>query len=77
MLLTFVCLAAVADFCFSRSCRGNDGDDVTDFVILLPMTKTPTAVIPVSVRMPTMLEFIVFVAVVILTVTAARETELK
>ena len=41
------------------------------------MTKTPTADIPVSVTMPTMLEFIVLVAVVILTVSAARETALN
>ena len=49
---------------------------VTDFVILLRKTKTTTTVIPVSVTMPTMLEFILLVAVVILTVTAARETAL-
>ena len=41
------------------------------------MTKTPTTVIPVSVTMPTMLEFIVLVAVVILTITLARETALS
>ena len=57
--------------------RAPTSDVVTDFVILLPMTKTPTTVIPVSVRMPTMLKFIVLVAVVIPTVTAARETAMK
>ena len=57
--------------------RAPTRDVVTDFVILLPKTKTPTTVIPMSVTMPTMLKFIVLVAVVILTVTAARETTMK
>ena len=53
------------------------GDVVTDFVVLLPKTKTPTTVIPMSVTMPATLKFILLVAVVILTVTAARETAMK
>ena len=50
---------------------------MTDCVILLLMTNTPTTVIPVSMQMPTMLAFIVLVAIVILTITAARETALQ